>query len=206
MKPITKYLVAAVATVLLASVAAYKQAQAQPVPVTVMTFCDEKSSIRVSMLGMRPFDVAVQSGNNVILGMSARSYFGSNEPTPEGFLFAFLPKSKSISELLIFKDKLIVVDTAESIPFCGVETAVPELYRKISASGPDFFQTRGLSPSQSVAIKKAPTSGSATIGQIPFNGQGIKNLGCAGGWCLVEWNGLRGHVQIKYLAEGRSRV
>jgi hypothetical protein len=52
----------------------------------------------------------------------------------------------------------------------------------------------------------SPTIDSETVGQIPFKSHGIRNLGCSGGWCLVEFNRIKGHVQVQNLAKGRPRI
>jgi hypothetical protein len=135
MKPLTKYLIAVAAAAAMAAATMWTDwniAGAQPVPITTMTFCDAKTTVRVTKLHMRPYDVALQADTTTILGMSAHSYFGANKPTPPDFLFAILPRSKEYSNFLVYKDRLVIEDTQDTLPFCGIDTAVPTPYRKIS--------------------------------------------------------------------------
>jgi hypothetical protein len=134
MKPLTKYLLAAALATALAAATVFTDwniAGAQPVPITTLTFCDEKTKIRVTKLQMRPYDIAIQADTTTILGMSAHSYFGSNKPTPPGFLFAILPRSKEYSNFLVYTDRIVIEDTNDTLPFCGSDTAVPSLYKGI---------------------------------------------------------------------------
>jgi hypothetical protein len=98
----------------------------------------------------------------------------------------------------------------------AIEGAIAE------ASGPDVFRVTGLAPDSILSIREAPDAGSAKIGEIPPNGDGIRNLGCQGGlsfaewqaaseaeretaaqsrWCRVNYQGIEGWVAGRYLAE-----
>jgi hypothetical protein len=72
-------------------------------------------------------------------------------------------------------------------------------------------------------IREAPDAGSVKIGEIPPDGDGIRNLGCQGGlsfgewqvaseaerqaaarsrWCRINYQGIEGWVAGRFLAEG----
>ena len=153
MKTLNKYLVAATGTAILALAALYKSAIVQPVPISTTVFCDSKKTITLTKLHTRPFDVAIKDGDTVILGMSAHSYFGANKPTPPDFLFAILPQVRTHSNFLVYKDRIVIEDSNDTLHLCVRDTAVPMLYKKVSASGPDFFHARGMQPGKTVAIK-----------------------------------------------------
>jgi len=91
------------------------------------------------------------------------------------------------------------------------------------ASGPDFFRVTGVAADDVLNIREAPDAGSAKIGEIPPEGDGIRNLGCQGGlgfaewqgasasereaaarsrWCRIDYQGIEGWVAGRFLAEG----
>jgi hypothetical protein len=99
---------------------------------------------------------------------------------------------------------------------CAIDGAIAE------ASGPDVFRVTGLAENSVLNIREAPDAGSAKIGEIPPDGEGIRNLGCQGGlsfaerqaaseaereaaaqsrWCRINYQGIEGWVAGRYLAE-----
>jgi len=91
------------------------------------------------------------------------------------------------------------------------------------ASGPDFFRVTGVAADDVLNIRAAPDAASVKIGQIPPDGEGVRNLGCQGGlsfaewqsaseteraaaadarWCRIDYQGIEGWVAGRYLAEG----
>jgi len=94
------------------------------------------------------------------------------------------------------------------------------------ADGPDHFRITGIEVGESLTIHSMPDTNSDKLGEIPPNGNCVLNLGCHGGltlqefmtlskteqqqrqeenprWCEVEYQGTKGWVAGRYLAEGR---
>lgn len=93
------------------------------------------------------------------------------------------------------------------------------------ADGPDYFQVRDLAAGQVLPIRAAPEADAALLGTIPHDGDGVRNLLCEGRlsfvdweaaseaersaaaervWCQVEFRGITGWAQGRYLAEGSA--
>ncbi|QJB56040.1 SH3 domain-containing protein [Pseudodesulfovibrio sp. zrk46] len=93
------------------------------------------------------------------------------------------------------------------------------------ADGPDHWQILGVESNDVLNIRAEPDWQSEKIGEIPPDGQCVRNLGCKGGltfqefttlsdeekeaikknrprWCKVEYQGVTGWVAGKYLREG----
>ena len=94
---------------------------------------------------------------------------------------------------------------------------------RAEADGPDYFRVTGVSENDALNIREAPEAGATKLGEIPWNGDGIRNLGCEGGlsfaewegateaerkaaaqtrWCRVSHDGVEGWVAGWFLAEG----
>ncbi len=71
-----------------------------------------------------------------------------------------------------------------------------------TASGPDHFGVRGIASNDVLWIHPAPSYKSKRIGKIPYRGKCIKNLGCKGRWCKINYSGVTGWVNEEYLQEG----
>ena len=92
------------------------------------------------------------------------------------------------------------------------------------ADGPDFYKVRDVSFNDTLAIRAEPHTDAARLGEIPPDGNCIRNLGCQGGltllefttltqeqqarrllenprWCRVKYRGITGWVAGRYLAE-----
>jgi len=97
------------------------------------------------------------------------------------------------------------------------------LAARADADGPDFFQVTGVAENDVLNIREAPDASARKIGEIPWNGDGIRNLGCEGGlsfeewqsatdaeraaaartrWCRVSYRGVEGWAAGWFLAEG----
>ena len=93
------------------------------------------------------------------------------------------------------------------------------------ASGPDFFRVTGVALDDVLNIRAGAGVDHAKIGEIPPGADGVRNLGCVGGlnfedwqsataekraaaartrWCQIEYEGTRGWVAGRYLAEGSA--
>ena len=93
------------------------------------------------------------------------------------------------------------------------------------ADGPDHWQVHGVASDDVLNIRTEPTPKSDKIGEIPPDGQCVRNLGCQGGltfqeftslsdeekkaiiksrprWCKVEYEGTTGWVAGRHLREG----
>ncbi|MEM7319489.1 MAG: SH3 domain-containing protein [Pseudomonadota bacterium] len=55
------------------------------------------------------------------------------------------------------------------------------------SDGPDYFAVTGVAADDVLHIRSEPLAGSTKIGEIPPDGDGLRNLGCIGGLNLVEW-------------------
>ena len=94
-----------------------------------------------------------------------------------------------------------------------------------AADGPDYWQVHGVEKEDVLNIRQAPNHKSKKIGEIPSDGQCLKNLKCEGGltfeeftnlteaeknkikkerprWCYIEYKGVKGWVAGRYLREG----
>lgn len=87
--------------------------------------------------------------------------------------------------------------------------------------GPSHFYVSGVGSDDALNIRSAPDANSTVVGVIPYNGKGIRNLGCndssfeewfgAGAkeraeifnkrWCQVDFKGKTGWVRGKFLRE-----
>jgi len=93
------------------------------------------------------------------------------------------------------------------------------------ADGPDYYQVKGVAKNDTLSIRAEPQSHSAKVGEIPPDGNCLRNLGCKGGlsfkefselspsqqakrlkekprWCKVEYQSVTGWVAGRYLREG----
>jgi heat shock protein HslJ len=94
---------------------------------------------------------------------------------------------------------------------------------RAEADGPDYFRVTGVAENDVLNIHEAPDAEAAKLGEIPWNGDGIRNLGCEGGlsfdewqkatpeqreagaktrWCRVSYDGVEGWAAGWFLAEG----
>ena len=96
------------------------------------------------------------------------------------------------------------------------------------ADGPDYWQVHGVESDDVLNIRREANPNSEKIGEIPPDGQCIKNLKCVGGltfkefttlsesekekikkerprWCFVEYRGTKGWVAGRYLREGSCK-
>ena len=97
-------------------------------------------------------------------------------------------------------------------------------YALATADGPDYWQVHGVANDDVLNIRSEPDWQSRKLGEIPLDGQCIKNLRCAGGltlhefttlseeekqritkerprWCYIEYKGIKGWVAGRYLRE-----
>ncbi len=93
------------------------------------------------------------------------------------------------------------------------------------ADGPDFFRVTGVSDGGALNIRAGAGVSHARLGQIPADGDGIRNLGCTGGlsyadwveasateqaaaarnrWCKIRYRGVEGWVAGRYLVEAEG--
>lgn len=99
-------------------------------------------------------------------------------------------------------------------------------YSLATVDGPDYWQVHGVDSNDVLNIRKEANWQSEKIGEIPADGQCLKNLKCVGGltldeftslsepekekikkerprWCYIEYKGVKGWVAGRYLREGR---
>lgn len=94
-----------------------------------------------------------------------------------------------------------------------------------TADGPDYFQVRNVRSDDVLNMRIKPDWRSKKVGEIPFSGICLKNLGCVGGltidestlpekeqnkirkkrpiWCKVKYKNIVGWVSGRYIAEGQ---
>jgi len=91
------------------------------------------------------------------------------------------------------------------------------------ASGPDYYRVVDVVPNDVLNMRTGPSARHPKIGELPFDANGLANLGCTGGltlaeweqataeeraasrhrrWCLVGFERRIGWVSGRYLAEG----
>jgi len=73
-----------------------------------------------------------------------------------------------------------------------------------TADGPDNFDIQGVALNDVLWIHPTPNYKSTKIGQIPYDAKCIKNLGCKGQWCKVNYRGTVGWVNGMFLIEGSN--
>jgi hypothetical protein len=94
-----------------------------------------------------------------------------------------------------------------------------------SADGPDFWRVHGVSEGDVLKIRREADPASDKVGEIPPHGTCIRAIRCVGGltyeefatlseaektkiekarprWCRVEYDGVTGWVNGRYLREG----
>jgi hypothetical protein len=97
-----------------------------------------------------------------------------------------------------------------------------------ASDGPDYWQVHGVENNDVLNIRLEASAKSAKIGEIPHDGECIKNLKCVGGltfdeftnlsqdekdrvikerprWCYVGYQGTEGWVAGRYLREGNCQ-
>lgn len=93
------------------------------------------------------------------------------------------------------------------------------------ADGPDHFRVTDVAGNDTLNIRSEPNARARKLGEIPPDGNGLRNLGCRGGlsfaewqkatpaqrrasvrsrWCRIEYRGVTGWVAGRYLAEGNA--
>ncbi|HBH35469.1 MAG TPA: SH3 domain-containing protein [Gammaproteobacteria bacterium] len=93
------------------------------------------------------------------------------------------------------------------------------------ADGPDYYRVHGVAENDVLNMRSEGHWRAGKVGEIPPGADCVRNLGCQGGltmdeymnlskreqaaiqkkrprWCLVEYQGTRGWVSGRYLAEG----
>jgi uncharacterized protein YraI len=92
------------------------------------------------------------------------------------------------------------------------------------ADGPDYYRVRNVSGGDTLHIRAGPHPDASRLGEIPPDGECIRNLGCQGGltyqefttlskeqqaqrlkehprWCRIGYKNIVGWVAGRYLAE-----
>jgi len=93
------------------------------------------------------------------------------------------------------------------------------------ADGPDFYVVHGVAKNDVLNVRAEADPHAPKVGEIPSDGECVRNLGCKGGlsfqefmelspeqkkererenprWCKVEYQGVTGWVNARYLREG----
>ena len=109
------------------------------------------------------------------------------------------------------------------LPFLALALACWPLACLAEGDGPDFFRVVGLRHGTNLSVRAEPEAQAPKLGELPYNAEGIRNLGCRGGlsfaewekanarerkaaelqrWCRVEWRNVTGWAMAKFLSEG----
>jgi len=70
-----------------------------------------------------------------------------------------------------------------------------------TAGGPDHLDVRGVASNDVLWMHPTPSYKSKKIGEIPYNSRCLKNVGCEGRWCKVNYRDTIGWVNGKFLRE-----
>lgn len=136
------------------------------------------------------------------------------------------PQDTAHSESFVHKGKKIYSGIT-SYSNVGIPTnhAQAQETARSSDDGPDFFSVKNVTQDDVLNIRSEPDSKSTSIGEIPYNGVGLRNLGCNDDlfsqrlemepeermnstnnrWCKVEYRGVLGWVNGKFLKEDDGR-
>ena len=55
------------------------------------------------------------------------------------------------------------------------------------ASGPDFYRVFDVAPNDVLNMRTGPSARYPKVGELPFDANGLANLGCIGGLTLAQW-------------------
>lgn len=55
------------------------------------------------------------------------------------------------------------------------------------APGPDFYRVFDVSPNDVLNMRTGPSAHYPKVGELPFDANGLANLGCIGGLMLAQW-------------------
>jgi hypothetical protein len=98
-------------------------------------------------------------------------------------------------------------------------------HTRAEADGPDCYRVTGVAANDVLQLRDGPNPEARSIGSIPADATGLRNLGCQGGltlqefstlsqaekdaiqrkrprWCNVDYRGQVGWVAGRFLAEG----
>jgi hypothetical protein len=68
-----------------------------------------------------------------------------------------------------------------------IATAMTATAAHAEADGPDFLRVTGVSEGSVLNVRSGPGLSHPAIGSLPFDADGIRNLGCEGGPTFAEW-------------------
>lgn len=110
----------------------------------------------------------------------------------------------------------------------GLATGLGPATAFADADGPDYYAVYGIARNEVLNVRAEPDPQARKVGEIPPEGESVRNLGCKGGltfeeftdlspeqkrqrerenprWCKVEYQGITGWVNAHYLREGSCR-
>ncbi len=61
---------------------------------------------------------------------------------------------------------------------------------RAEADGPDFYRVTGVSAGGVLNVRAGPGLAHPTIGSLPYDADGIRNLGCEGGLTFAQWQAV----------------
>lgn len=56
-----------------------------------------------------------------------------------------------------------------------------------TADGPEYYAVTGVAADDVLNIRAEPSPNGEKVGEIPYDGRGLQNLGCTGGPTFAEW-------------------
>jgi hypothetical protein len=110
----------------------------------------------------------------------------------------------------------------------GLAAGLGSVAASADADGPDFYVVHGVARHDVLNIRAEADPHAPKVGEIPPDGECVRNLGCKGGltfqeftelspeqkkqrerenprWCKVEYRGVTGWVNAHYLREGHCQ-
>lgn len=78
--------------------------------------------------------------------------------------------------------------------------AAAPLFSLPQPAAAESWRIDGLSPDARLHIREEADADSDVVGYVPGNARGLERRACAGNWCEISYNGLRGWVYKPYLA------
>ena len=108
---------------------------------------------------------------------------------------------------------------------CSVFMAFPAGEALSEASGPDYYRVVDVASDDVLNMRLGPSADHPVVFELPYDANGVANLGCTGGlaleewteatqeereaskkrrWCLVGYDRTVGWVAGRFLAEGRA--
>lgn len=68
--------------------------------------------------------------------------------------------------------------------------------------GPDAYCVRDVASDDVLNVRSGPNASRSKVGALPYDACGVRITGqCVGRWCPIEWRGIYGFVNTRFLGE-----